>query len=93
MDREAPSDSAAQADWMIEVIAGFCGSAHNSLGMPQQEPAFAAPLVGFAAGDDPLFAELKRQFFTGKSCNPHCTVGCVRTCSAVDVWRTQTAPA
>jgi epoxyqueuosine reductase QueG len=60
MDREAPSDSAAQADWMIEVIAGFCGSAHNSLGMPQQEPAFAAPLVGFAAGDDPLFAELKR---------------------------------
>jgi MoaA/NifB/PqqE/SkfB family radical SAM enzyme len=53
----------------------------------QQRAAFGVPLDSYD------FAELKRQFFTGKSCNPHCTVGCVRTCSAVDVWRTQTAPA
>jgi len=28
--------------------------------MPQAEPAFGTPLVGFAAGDDPLFEELKQ---------------------------------
>jgi epoxyqueuosine reductase QueG len=55
-----PSDSADLAAWIDETIAGFCDSARNSLGMPQAEPAFGAPLVGFAAGDDPLFEEFKR---------------------------------
>ncbi len=60
MDAGSPSDSAGLATWIGEVIAAFCDSAHNSLGMPRDEPAFGAPLVGFAAGDDPLFEELKR---------------------------------
>ena len=55
-----PSDSAGPAAWILEVIAAFCGSALNSLGMPEKEPAFGAPLVGFAAGDDSLFAEFKQ---------------------------------
>ena len=60
MGRELPSDSADLASWMVATIAGFCASAQNSLGMPEEEPAFDAPLVGFAAGDDPLFEELKQ---------------------------------
>ena len=59
MGTEMPSDSARRAAWIGEAIAGYCASAQNSLGMPQDEPAFDAPLVGFAAGDDPLFEELK----------------------------------
>ncbi len=59
MGTDMPSDSADLATWIGEAVAGFCDSAHNSLGMPQAEPAFAAPLVGFAAGDDPLFEEFK----------------------------------
>jgi epoxyqueuosine reductase len=59
MGTDIPSDSADLATWICEAIAGFCDSARNSLGMPQAEPAFAAPLVGFAAGDDPLFEEFK----------------------------------
>ena len=57
---ETPLESADRATWVAETIAAFCGSAQNSLGMPVDEPAFGAPLVGFAAGDDPLFEELKR---------------------------------
>lgn len=49
----------------------------------QQRHAFGIPLTDYSR------AELRRQFFTGKSCNPQCTVGCVRTCSAVDEWRPQ----
>ena len=60
MGRELPSDSAGLAGWMVETVAGFCGSTRNSLGMAEEEPAFAAPLVGFAAGGDPLFEELKQ---------------------------------
>lgn len=57
---ETPRDSADLATWIVKTAARFCGSAQNSLGMPEDEPAFGAPLVGFAAGDDPLFEELKR---------------------------------
>ena len=60
MGTEVPSDNAGQATWIGEAIARLCDSAHNSLGMPQAEPVFAAPLVGFAAGDDPLFEEFKK---------------------------------
>ena len=59
MGTEAASDGAAPTARIVEAITAFCGSAHNHFGMPDDEPAFAAPLVGFAAGDDPLFAELK----------------------------------
>ena len=55
-----PSNGADLARWIVETIARFCCSTHNSLGMPEEEPAFAAPLVGFATGDDPLFEEFKQ---------------------------------
>ncbi len=58
MGREGATDSDALATWIVETIARFCGSTQNSLGM-EEERAFGAPLVGFAAGDDPLFEELK----------------------------------
>lgn len=60
MGKEMPSAGAGQADWIVEAVAGFCDSAHNRLGMPDEEPAFATPLVGFAAGEDPLFEALKQ---------------------------------
>lgn len=34
-------------------------------------------------------ADLKKQFFTPKSCNPHCTIGCVRNNSRYDEFRSQ----
>lgn len=34
-------------------------------------------------------ADLKEQFYTPKSCNPHCTIGCVRNNSRFDEWRSQ----
>jgi len=49
----------------------------------QQRDAFGVPL------DRYTHEELRRQFHTKKSCADHCTVGCVRTCSAYDEWRGQ----
>jgi epoxyqueuosine reductase len=60
MCTEVPSGNTDPAAWVTKTIAGSCGSAQNSLGMPEAEPAFGAPLVGFAAGDDPLFEEFKQ---------------------------------
>ena len=60
MRMDVPSENADRAACVTETITRFCGSAQNSLGSPEDEPAFAAPLIGFAAGDDPLFEELKR---------------------------------
>lgn len=34
-------------------------------------------------------ADLQEQFYTAKSCNSQCTIGCVRTASALDEWRAQ----
>jgi epoxyqueuosine reductase len=60
MLEEMPSGNTDPTAWVVETIARSCGSAQNSLGMPEDEPAFGAPLVGFAAGDDPLFEEFKQ---------------------------------
>jgi hypothetical protein len=49
----------------------------------QQRDAFGVPL------DDYGPSELRRQFHTRKACSDQCTVGCVRTCSAYDGWRSQ----
>jgi epoxyqueuosine reductase len=57
---DSPSGSTDEATWVAETIARFCGLAQNSLGMADGEPVFATPLVGFAAGDDPVFEEFKR---------------------------------
>jgi hypothetical protein len=32
-------------------------------------------------------ADLRREFFTEKSCAPHCTVSCVHQVSIFDAWR------
>jgi MoaA/NifB/PqqE/SkfB family radical SAM enzyme len=33
------------------------------------------------------FADVEREYFTKKSCAPHCTVGCVQKISVIDHWR------
>lgn len=38
------------------------------------------------------FEDLKREFYTYKSCQDKCTLGCVRAASSVDNWRGQNAP-
>jgi MoaA/NifB/PqqE/SkfB family radical SAM enzyme len=37
-------------------------------------------------------SDLREQFAAGKSCSPGCSVGCVRTSSAFDEWRSQNEP-
>ena len=37
------------------------------------------------------YADLREQFDTPKNCNTHCTIGCARTASATDEWRSQRA--
>ena len=49
----------------------------------QQRDRFGIPLADYT-GDD-----LARQFHTRKGCEAHCTVGCARTNSAPDEWRSQ----
>jgi MoaA/NifB/PqqE/SkfB family radical SAM enzyme len=38
---------------------------------------------------DYTLEDLREQFYTGKSCSSKCSVGCVRTASAFDEWRSQ----
>src|SRR5437867_3550304 len=33
------------------------------------------------------FADMEREYFTKKSCAPHCSVGCVQKISVIDHWR------
>src|SRR4051812_22010785 len=49
----------------------------------QQRESWGKALLDYTPQD------LKKQFFTAKDCNEHCTVGCVRTCSNPDEWRKQ----
>jgi MoaA/NifB/PqqE/SkfB family radical SAM enzyme len=46
---------------------------------------FGIPLEKFT------YEDMRKQFYTVKTCADHCTVGCVRTCSRLDEWRGQTA--
>ncbi|MBI4366550.1 MAG: radical SAM protein [Deltaproteobacteria bacterium] len=52
----------------------------------QTRDAFRKPLMEYT------FADLRKQFYTYKSCHTRCTLGCVRSSSAVDGWRKQQAP-
>jgi MoaA/NifB/PqqE/SkfB family radical SAM enzyme len=45
--------------------------------------AFGKPLMDYTLDD------LRRQFYAGKSCSVRCSVGCVRSVSALDEWRSQ----
>ncbi len=49
----------------------------------QTRASFRKPLSDYALDD------LRQQFYTGKSCQATCSVGCVRTVSAYDAWRFQ----
>ena len=51
----------AQAVFIEDLITRFADSPANANGMPGDERVFDRPLVGFAAGDDPIWDELKRQ--------------------------------
>ncbi len=49
----------------------------------QQRERFEKPLLNYTLED------LKEQFYRYKKCNTRCTVGCARTSSAHDEWRSQ----
>ncbi len=51
----------------------------------QTRDAFRKPLLEYT------FDDLKEQFYTYKSCQDKCTLGCVRSSSAYDNWRPQDA--
>lgn len=54
----SPADAAA---WITETATAFMESPANDLYMPTgAEPAFDPPLMGFAAGDDPLWTAYKQ---------------------------------
>jgi hypothetical protein len=52
----------------------------------QTRAVWSKPLVEYAPED------LREQFFTYKSCNPSCTLGCARSASQLDNWREQAPP-
>jgi MoaA/NifB/PqqE/SkfB family radical SAM enzyme len=47
----------------------------------QQRGFPAIPVADYTRED------VKREFLTGKSCSPHCTIGCVHRISYIDHWR------
>ncbi len=53
-DREAKPE-----DWIRSSIIEYAEGPENTLRNSENEPAWAKPLVGFAAGDDPLWDEIK----------------------------------
>lgn len=53
----------------------------------QTRDAFSKPILDYSPED------LKREFYTYKSCQDKCTLGCVRSASQVDNWRRQDKPA
>lgn len=53
----------------------------------QTRDAFRKPLLDYTEAD------LKEQFYSYKSCQDACTLGCVRSSSAYDNWRGQDSPA
>jgi hypothetical protein len=46
----------------------------------QTASSFGVPLTDYSIDD------LRRQFYTYKTCNAGCTIGCARSCSMVDRW-------
>ena len=52
----------------------------------QTRGAFKKDLMSYC------YEDLSQQFYTHKSCQDKCTLGCVRSASAVDGWRLQHSP-
>jgi hypothetical protein len=46
-------------DWIARLIGDFCAGPANTLQDATSEPAWDAPLVSFARGDDPLWQQYK----------------------------------
>jgi len=46
--------------WIRGLIEDFIESSENTLGNSANDKAFAAPIVGYTRGDDPIFEEFKR---------------------------------
>ena len=53
--------SAGHAGLIEALVSRFADSPANVNGLPDNEPVFGRPLMGFAAGDDPIWQKLKRQ--------------------------------
>ena len=49
----------------------------------QTRESFSKDLLAYT------YADLREQFDTPKDCNARCTIGCARTASATDEWRSQ----
>ncbi|MCB1214470.1 MAG: radical SAM protein [Deltaproteobacteria bacterium] len=52
----------------------------------QTRHIFSKPLMDYT------YQDLKREFYSYKSCQDQCTLGCVRSASSVDGWRNQVVP-
>lgn len=52
----------------------------------QTRHVFSKPLMDYTEQD------LKREFYSYKSCQDQCTLGCVRSASSMDLWRRQEDP-
>ena len=53
------SQAQALQSWATSIIQGICAGPENAMHGPFDEPAWGPPLVGFARGDDPIFATFK----------------------------------
>jgi len=53
------------ARWLEELATDFLNGPDNDLGCPEAEPAFDQALIGYAAGDDPLWRDLKKGVHPG----------------------------
>jgi MoaA/NifB/PqqE/SkfB family radical SAM enzyme len=62
----------------------------DELGRVRYCSQFAGPDLGPLRDFTP--ADLRRHFYTPKTCNLFCTVGCVRTSSKLDEWRPAEGP-
>jgi epoxyqueuosine reductase len=56
-----PAEATEGASFVRELVSRFADSPANVNGMPDGERVFGPPLVGFAAGADPIWDELKAQ--------------------------------
>jgi epoxyqueuosine reductase len=58
--KESKEAIANPAEWVTNCIADYTRGPDNTLQNGANEPAWGEPLIGFAAGDDPLWETLKK---------------------------------
>ncbi|MDI3255844.1 MAG: radical SAM protein [Bacillota bacterium] len=76
-------------DWRCRAGARYLYICENGLVhyCSQQRGYPGKPLAEYTKDD------LRREFFTEKSCAPHCTISCVHQVSYIDHWRSPQRPA